>query len=377
MAKKKILFLHSSLEVGGAERLRLFLIKKMDTHRYDVRVLCIGKKGAIGEKIKRLGYRVEELGLDPVSKSIYVTYKLFKYLIDKKPYILHSSLFNANFHGRIAGLFARIPCLLTEEHGEHKQITGIKSFPFILADFLLSRLTNFIICCSEELKDDILKKEKLPRNKVISIENCLDADSYGIKTSREEIRKRHNISDELTFIVVAGLKQGKGHKDLIEVFRDIKDMGYDFKCFFAGDGLLEKGLKLKVESLKLDNNIIFLGTVDNISDYLNASDVFILPSLSEGLSIALMEAMLIGLASIVTDVGSNPDLIKTDFNGIVISSGDREELKKAIIFYFKHRDLIKQFGQRSRSIILERYSSMDKYIGKYYECWDRCCNNQG
>ena len=373
---KKIIFLHSFLGVGGAESLRLMLLEKMPKDKFNIKVCCIGEKGPIGEKIEKLGYKVDELKENAYSKNIYITYKLFKYLRREKPDILHCSLFNANFHGRLAGFFSRIPSLITEEHSEHFQYNGLKFLPYKITDHILSHITDSVVCCSEGLMKDIIRKERLPVRKVIAIENCIAPGDYSVTNKREEIRKRYNIHDELVFITVASLSARKGHNFLIESLRDIKDMGHRFKCFFAGDGPLKKTLKLKVKSLRLENEIIFLGNVDDVADYLNASDVFVLPSFLEGLSIALMEAMLMGLACIVTDAGSNIDLIKTGLNGTVVLPGDRDALRKAVVFYLQNRHLIDEYGKRSRSIIASRYSSVDKYRERYYELWDKCTNSK-
>lgn len=370
---KKILFLHLGLDLGGAEIMRSILLSNIDKNRYDIKVCCIGKKGALGRNIESMGYQVDELKQDPSSLSLFVTYKLIKYLKKERPDILHTSLFNSNFHGRIAGLVCRVPHIITEEHGEHHQYKGIKFIPYTLADRFLSLMNDFIVCCSDKLRKDIVKAERLPLHKVVTIENCLDINNYKTNTDREDIRRKHGIPmDEVVFIVVASLKAGKGHNYLIEVFRGIKDMGYNFKCFFAGDGPLKDSLKFKIESLKLRDTIIFLGNVDNIADYLNASDVFVLPSFSEGLSIALMEAMLIGLPCIVTDVGSNPDLIQTGFNGTVIAPGSANQLKSVLIFYLGNRGLFKLFGKRAQAVIKSRYSSIDNYVKNYYSLWDTC-----
>lgn len=370
---KKILFIHHGLGLGGAEKLRWFLLRNITRNRYDITVCCIGEKGFLGGEIEKIGYRVDELKKDPNSLNIRVTYALIKYLKKEKPNILHTSLFNSNFHGRIASLFCGIPHVITEEHGEHRQYRGIKFIPYILADLFLSRLTDFIVCCSEKIKDDIIEKEKLSRTKVIAIENCLDTEIYITGLKREDVRGKYNIAkEEIIFIAVANLKSGKGHDYLIEALQQVQDSGYSFKCFLAGDGPLRETLLRKCRALGLSDRIFFLGNVENITDYLNASDIFILPSFSEGLSIALMEAMFMGLASIVTNVGSNPDLVKTDVNGIVVAPGDINALKNAIIFYLQNKDSIKEFGARSKSIIEVRYSSIGKYRDRYFELWDRC-----
>jgi glycosyltransferase involved in cell wall biosynthesis len=368
---RKILFIHSNLEIGGAEMMRYMLLRHIDRNRYDIKVCCLGKKGVLGERLEALGYEVKELNQDPDSLNAMITVKLFNFLRKERPDIVHSSLFNANFHGRLAALMSHVPYIITEEHGEHKQYNGLKFFPYLAADFMLSALNTYIVCCSEGLRADITKKEKLPLKKVVSIENCLDRGFYGVSIPREEIRKKHGICDEVVFIVVATLKTGKGHEYLLDALKGVKDAGLNFRCFLAGDGPLGGYLKQKCLRLGLSDQIEFLGSIGNIPDYLNASDVFILPSDSEGHSIALMEAMLMGLACIATDVGTNAALVKDGFNGTIVSVRDREELKEAVMFYINNRDLVKVFGARSRDL-MEKRCSPEEYARRYHELWDKC-----
>jgi len=368
---KKILFLHTALDVGGAEIMRLVLLRNIDRLRYNIKVCCIGKKGKLGEEIEKLGYSIDELKQNPASLSPLITYKLIKYIKKERPNILHSSLFNANFHARIAGLSCRIPCLITEEHGEHEQYKGIKFIPYILSDFLLANFTYRIVCCSKKLKNSIVKKENLPKDKVVNIDNCLDINMYNVKVGRDGIRKRHEITDELVFIVVATLKAGKGHEYLIECLKEVKDLGYSFKCFFVGDGPLKDALIAKCLKSGLGKHVIFKGNIDSVSDYLNASDVFILPSFSEGLCIALMEAMFLGLPCIVTNVGSNSDLIEAGKNGTIVMPGNSKELIDAMIFYLNNKASLKEYGTKAKALIENKYSSLDKYVNAYYTLWDR------
>jgi len=373
----KILFLHHGLGLGGAEMMRFILLANIDKNKYGIKICCIGEKGILGKDLEAMGYKVDELRQNPNSLSLSITCKVIKYLKKEKPDILHTSLFNSNFHGRLANFFCRIPYMITEEHGEHKQYKGIKFIPHKFMDFVLSFFTDFIVCCSDKLKEDIVKIERLPRSKLVAIENCLDLKKYKIKINREELKKRYKITDELVFITVARLKAGKGHEYFIEALYDIKKNGYFFKCLFIGEGPLKEVLRERCCKLGLSDEVIFLGDVNGIADFLNISDIFVLPSFSEGLSLALMEGMLAGLASIVTDVGSNSDLIKAGFNGIVVLPGDKEGLKNAIVYCLKNENLIKKFGERSKPIIEARYSSIVAYTRKYYELWDKCLDNKG
>ena len=369
MRKKKILFLHVCLGRGGAERLRYMLLKNINRNKYDIKICCIGHKGEIGEQIEKLGYPVDVLGLRYTFKDISTTLKIAEYLRREKPDILQTSLFVANFHGRVASLCLGIPYIITEEHSDHYQYKGIKYLPYIISDFVLSVRTKYIISCSETLRRDIIKKEKLPRHKVVTIRNCIDPSMYGVKEDRVAIRSRFSIRNEVVFITVASLSNRKGHIYLIDAFFEIKKKNKGFKCFFAGDGPLRNALYRRCREHGLSDNVIFLGSVENIADYLNASDIFILPSLFEGLPVALIEAMYMGLPCVVTDVGANRELIIHGQNGIVVQSGSKQELENAILYCLESRDKLSEFGIINRKIA-EQSCMVKDYVAQFYKLWD-------
>lgn len=369
MRKKKILFLHVCLGRGGAEKLRYMLLKNIDRDKYDIKICCIGHKGEIGEQIEKLGYSVDALGLRHTFKDILTTLKIAGYLRKEKPDILQTSLFDANFHGRVASLGLGIPCIITEEHSDHYQYKGIKYLPYIVSDFLLSARAKYIVSCSETLRRDIIKKEKLPRHKVVTIRNCIDPSMYVVKEERTAIRNRFSIGDETVFITTASLSNRKGHSYLIDALSEIKKKGKSFKCFFAGDGPLRNALYKRCQERGLFDNVIFLGSVENIADYLKASDVFILPSIFEGLPIALIEAMYMGLPCVVTDVGANRELITHEQNGIIVQSGSKQELENAILSCLENKDKLSKFGITNRKIA-EQSCTVKDYVEQFYKLWD-------
>lgn len=369
MRKKKILFLHVCLGRGGAERLRYILLKNIDKNKYDIKICCIGHKGEIGEQIEKLGYPVDVLGLKYTFKDIGTTLKIAGYLRREKPDILQTSLFDANFHGRVASLGSGIRYIITEEHSDHYQYKSIKYLPYIVSDFVLSACTKYIVSCSETLRRDIIKKEKLPKHKVVTIKNCIDPSMYDVKENKTAIKNRFSIRDEVVFMTTASLSNRKGHIYLIDAFSEIKKKRKDFKCFFAGDGPLRDELYKKCHESDLSHNVIFLGNVENIADYLNASDIFILPSLFEGLPIALIEAMYMGLPCIVTDVGANRELITHGQNGIVVEPGSKQELENAILSCLENKDKLSGFGIINRKIA-KQSCMVEGYAAQFYKLWD-------
>lgn len=368
---KRILFLHDNLEMGGAEKLRLALLKKIDRSKYNIRVCCINNKGVIGEEISKLGIPVDELRLNPSPKNIFTTVKIAKYLHAQNNIdILHTSLFNANYHGRIAGFLCRIPKLISEVHGQHYEFINFKYLPHIFTEHMLYRVSNTIICCSDSSREDIINREKLPAKKIVAITNCIDPADYQIDKSKENIRDMLGIGNELVLITAASFWRMKGHIYLLKSLFELKQLGYVFKWICAGDGPIRNTIQRSCADLQMTKEVIFLGRVSNVADYLNASDLFILPSLSEALSIALLEAMYLGLPCIVTDVGANRELIEDRVNGIVVKHQDKEALKKAILCFFGNRKLIEDYGSRNKQKIINRYIITDNYLSRFYEIWN-------
>ncbi|MDD5449074.1 MAG: glycosyltransferase [Candidatus Omnitrophica bacterium] len=368
--KKKILFLHVGLGVGGAEQLRYALLKNIDRDRYDIKLCCIKKKGKIGEKIEKLGYKVDELGQDHAFKNIKTTVRVIRYLKSQKIDILQTSLFDSNFHGRIAALACGIPNVITEEHSDHYQYRGIKFLPYVMSDYLLAKMTKVIVCCSETLRADIISKERLPANKVITIRNCIDPSMYRVNEPRDSVRQRFNINnDELVFITVATLCNRKGHIYLIEALKRVNEKGVKFSHFMIGDGDLKDLLYERCKDYGLTGKVIFLGAAENVPDYLNASDVFVLPSIVEGLPLVLIEAMFMGLATIVTDVGANRELVSDNVNGIIVPPADSEKLANAILFYFGNKRKITEFGLKNKQNAQE-HCLIHTYVQQFYNLWD-------
>jgi len=367
---KRILLLHNTLDRGGgAEKMRHTLLKNLGQREYKVKVCCLGIKGALGELIEGLGYEVDELRLNHRPANLLTTFKLIKYLRRQNVDVIHTCLFDSNFHGRIAALICRVPHVITEEHSEHFLYRRFRHFFYIYSDYFLSKITDFIICCSESVEKDIGKKENLPHEKLLTIKNCIDPEMYKVETAREQIRRKFNIGSEPVFITTASFAPKKRHSYLLSILKRLKDAGYEFRCFFAGDGVTKTRVMQKTEELGLSDNVIFLGKIDNVQDYLNASDVFVLPSMKEGLSIALMEAMYMGLLCVVTDIDANKELIENRVNGILVPLDDTDEFVNALMYCIKNKEAVRVMGQKARVTIDNGYL-VDDYVDKFHKVWD-------
>lgn len=297
--KKKILFVLQDLELGGAEKLKFIISKYINLEKYDITFCCINKRGTFGEEIARRGGKVIVLDLKDKFYNLTVTYKLYGLVKKIKPDLIHSALFNANFHARLVGILTNIPVII-EEHGMYTW----KRWYHIAIDRLLERFTCKIITPSNSVKDFIIKQEKIEPDKIKVIYNCIDLRELKSDISKVEAKKNLNI-DAHNFVigVVGNLRKEKGHSILLQSLRGVISEHPNVKLFILGSGPLYEKLINMSKNLKIEKHVTFMGKVTNIADFLRSLDLFIMPSLNEGFGISLIEAIYMKVPCIASNVG--------------------------------------------------------------------------
>lgn len=180
----------------------------------------------------------------------------------------------------------------------------------------------------------------------------LDSVYFGEPRSKESFDK-----DILNFIHVSGINNtAKGHYELLNVMAELKKQGFKHRLTFIGGGTLLNKFKELSNNLALDDQVDFLGHLSNpseIADILKASDLFILPTMTEGLPRVILEAMASGLPCIATDVGGIPELISDD---CLIPPNDMNALKEKIVNVCNNKNLLERESKRNLNKILECYT---------------------
>ena len=193
---------------------------------------------------------------------------------------------------------------------------------------LVARGADKIIVPSHYLKK-IVGMWGIDENKIEVIYNSVDAPN--IQGTKEKLRYELKLEGEI-ILSVGRLVPWKGFDELIEIVAELLEERPKIKLIIIGDGPEFQSLKLKVQSLKLEERIVMLGSLshDEVLKYMRAADVFVLNTGYEGLSHVIIEAMLAGLPVITTDVGGNPELVEHQKSGWLVRHGDKEELKRTI-----------------------------------------------
>ena len=213
-----------------------------------------------------------------------------------------------------------------------------------------ARGVDRLIAVSEEVKVSITKTlPAIPQKKIVAISNSVDVNRYGDRSGRAALRLELGLNEEhKVAVMVATFKEQKGHRFLLEAMQAVVSQRPDLKVLFAGDGELRTALQERALELHLENNVFFLGNRADIPALLAASDYFILPSLWEGLPMALIEAMASGLPVIATRVSGTNQVIVHGETGLLVEPGNSSELAQAILKMASDPSMARQMGRAAR-----------------------------
>ena len=369
--KIRILYLFVNLNYGGAETGLLRNLKNLNKDIYDPCVVSIEKRGTVGEKIEQLGIEVVYLNDKGRLFSPGLMIKIAKILEEKKPDILQTSLFYANFYGRIAAIFFKPKAVIIEEHSTYFE----KKFYHILIDKLLSIFTDKIIACSKSVLYFTAKQEGIKKDKFFLIYNAVDEKRFNVPASKSDLRKKYGFSENDFIVGTVGMVIPiKGHRFIVEAASSLQNVIPGLKVLIIGDGEGKDALERSVRSGNLEKKVIFMGERQDVPELMKIMDIFVLPSLQEGFPMTILEAMYTGLPVIASDISGIPEIIENGENGLLIPPSDVSLLKEKIIALYNDVNLRARYGSNARKKIESGYLP-EHYMFKLEGLYQSLLNN--
>ena len=335
--KIRVVHLTYSLDMGGCETLQIEFARLANRSRFDLRFVSIDSLGRSAEIIEQLGWPVDSLR-KPLGFHPKYILRLAKQLCRWKPDVLHTHDNGPLIYGSAAGRLAGVPAIVHTRH--HGKLPWIEPSKLNTAKWA-SRLVNRMVCVSKDSLDEGIK-EGISRDRLMTIWN-------GIDTSRFEFDPSH-LGQVGPVVSVACLRPDKNTESLIRATAEIVKQEPGFRLMLAGDGLPDRveTLKQLARDLKLENSVIFLGNVANVPALLAEASLMVLPSTTEGISIALLEAMACGLPVIATDVGGNPEVVVDGVTGLLVPPNDDQAMIKALLLLYRDAELRRKMGAAGR-----------------------------
>lgn len=351
MARLKVLHIIGGGEFGGAEQHLLSLLKYIDNQAFELHVACLFAE-PLAPLVVQEGFTVHVLpmrnkfDLKPVSK-------LAELIRSEDFHIVHTHGVRANLIGRIAAKKAGTGKVVTTVHSvlAYDYNRWIDRWVNRACESATKNITEKFITVSEMLGKQMIN-EGIPARKVSVIHNGLEIEKYDPDVSGEPVRRELGIGrDALVLGIVARLHPVKGHCFLLEALARVKDKISQLTLVIVGNGPERASLESLVTRLGIANNVIFTGFRKDIPEVIAALDILVLPSLSEGLSLTIMEGMAMKKPVIATNVGGTPEIITSGSDGLLVPSADVEALARAIEELAHNPQVASRLGVEARKTI--------------------------
>ncbi len=314
-----ILHVISKLPVGGVENQISIILRKYDISKLSPLVCSLSDKGEIGKEIENDGIEVIPLNKLGHRFDWTIVKDIYNLIKTRNVKIVRTHQYHANLYGRLAAWLAKVPCIVASVHNVY---TRDRKLHRRIINKFLSGFTDKVVAVSETVKRDILKYDGLTDDKVTVIYNGIDAQRF-FDTNRNSMRANIGIPSEAPVIGTVGrLTVQKGQKYLLDAVAALREKFPQIVLLIVGDGPMRDELQNHIKALGIDKNTILLGIRRDIPQLLSAMDIFVLPSLCEGLGTALIEAMAAGKAVIATDIAPFREIINSEKVGILVPVED-------------------------------------------------------
>jgi glycosyltransferase involved in cell wall biosynthesis len=226
-----------------------------------------------------------------------------------------------------------------------------------------------IICVSEATKKFSVEKRGISAAKLITIPYGVDLAKYRLDKNSKKKTDLALKANDIVVGTVARLHPQKGHQYLITAAAEVVERYPNVRFVFVGDGILRAELERLVDNLKLKDKILFLGFRHDVDELLHTFDIFVLPSLYEGLPNVVLEAMACGKPVIATAVDGSPEAITDGVSGILVPPKDSDALSKAILHLLENKKMRVEMGKKSRKKVTD-YFSLEKQMQQFQILYD-------
>ncbi len=314
----KILYILNTFGIGGAERHYTELLKRISRSNFDVLACCLWKRGELLKELDNVDVDIVDLDLMKRywQRLPLELWNLRRWIHRERVDIVHSYLFHSNIVGALAGRLSGVRVIVSKRALNTTWITR----KHVMINRFVNRCADKITVVSDAVARSVMESEKVPAEKIVRIYNGVDFEKMSRRQmDQKAARLSLGIENGGPIIgTVAHLSKKKGHRYLLEAAREIVADFPDAVFLWAGEGELEGELRQLAIQWELAGNIRFLGYRLDVPSLLEALDMFVLPSVEEGMPNALLEAMAKKVPVVATDVGGNPEVVEHERSGILV-----------------------------------------------------------
>lgn len=345
------------LATGGLERLLVDFAKFHHRDQCEMTFLALHAAGRPADEIRDCGCEVRALNSHGQGR-LAVWKQLARLFRELQPDVVHTHNAAPHWYATPAARWAGVPIVVNTRHGQRFGQTWRSQWQYRLA----ARMVDRIVAVSEDAAALCLREDKLPAEKVITIWNGIDLDRFQYRgpVTRPEL------------ISVARLSAEKDFPTLLRAVDLARQHIPELRLRIIGDGAERPGLEKLAVSWQLGGHVEFLGERSNVPELLASAGCFVSSSLTEGISLTLLEAMAVGLPVLATSVGGNPEIVVEGETGRLVPAADPAAFAAGIVRMWQERAQWESYGRQGRTRIANHFD-IRRMVQQYEDLYAALC----
>lgn len=356
-----------SLNVGGAEVLAARLGRDF-RQQYRVVFACLDELGSLGEELRGEGFVVEVLGRSGLDWRCILRLRAF--LRREQVSLIHAHQYTPFFYAAASRVLSGGRPILFTEHGRH-----FPDYPRrkrLLFNRVLLRRQDRVVGVGEAVRQALLANEGLPPRRVEVVYNGLDLSAFAAgRPEREAVRREIGVgADDWVLLQVARLDYLKDHATAIRAFAQLTTRRPGARLVLVGEGPERPKIEAAIRTSGVEGRVRLLGLRKDVARLLQAADVFLLSSISEGIPLTLIEAMAAGLPVVATRVGGVGEVVEEGATGLLAPSGDAVGLAAHLLRLVadpRERERLGEQGRQRAKALFSREKMNARYLELYEE----------
>jgi sugar transferase (PEP-CTERM/EpsH1 system associated) len=361
------------LDVGGLENGLVNLINHIPVERFRHAIICLTEFSAFRRRLRRSDVPVFALHKPPGNSPV-MHFRLWRLLRQLRPDIVHSRNLGA-LEATVPAMLAGVSVRIHGEHGREVDDLDGRNAKQQVMRRLFKPFVSHYTAVSRDLESYLQQKVGVPRSRIAQIYNGVDSERFHPARERREDLPWAGFAGADKFVIgtVGRMQEVKDQLTLARAFarlvHDLPGAKQRLRLVMIGDGPLREKVRAVLANAGVEQLAWLPGERDDVPQIMRSLDLFVLPSLAEGISNTILEAMASGLPVVATDVGGNPELIEPGITGSLVPRDEPDSMARAMRTYAESAELCRYHGSNARRTI-ERRFGMEAMAGAYMAVYD-------
>jgi glycosyltransferase involved in cell wall biosynthesis len=364
----RILLLSTSMGMGGADQQLLSAALGLRERGHEVRIVSLTPLGEMGARARAAGLPTESLEMRRGVPDPRGLARLVRLVRTWRPTVLHSHMLHANLMARALRLFARVPAVVSTIHNIYEG-GRLRMLGYRLTNGLVDHMTII----SQAAADRFIRDRIVPPALLEVVPNGVDTERYGSVPpgTRDRLRASLGLGTEFAWLAVGRFETAKDYPTMLRAFARVQAERPNAVLLLVGRGSLQAETQALAGSLGLEGSVRFVGTREDVPEFMTVADGYLMSSAWEGMPMVLLEAAAAGLPIVATRVGGNLEVVRDGVTGFLVPPSDSAALGTAMLGLMALPEADRRaMGARGQDHVRQHYGLarvVDRYEAAYRE----------